>query len=400
MRQPRVVAMVASRVLAAAVAISASAQPAGAPGVLNYIEGQALINGLSLAEGSAGIARLVAGETLTTQQKGKVEVLLTPGTFLRVGGNGSVSLIALDPASTEILLEKGRATLEATEIPSGRLVVNLAGSTVRILEPGLYDLDAKRKQVHVFDGHAIISSFGSGVDLIAGHWVDLTPGDSLLLNKFDEESFRQDDLYQWTSLRSAYLAEASANLAANYAANYAQGNFDAMSGGGAGWCWDATYDVFTFIPVGGIRYSPFGWGFYSPRVVYQTPPVAHRPDKWVPGHHHFDPDPNRWGPGFHYPIPARTVPVPASVTPPAVVRPAPRVPQPGGPQQIGGFRPAPAQPAPICDAQMRTSAPPRAPVTAPAHAPGNTFRPALPAVTHVSAPPAPPRSNGGGGKKN
>ena len=65
------------------------------------------------------------------------------------------------------------------------------------------------------------------------------------------------DLYRWSSLRSAYLAEANADAAPLYV--YGGANWY-----GAGWYWDPWFSAYTFIPGDGIFYSPFGWGLYSP----------------------------------------------------------------------------------------------------------------------------------------
>ena len=49
-----------------------------------------------------------------------------------------------------------------------------------------------------------------------------------------------------------------------------------------------------YLPGGGFFYNPFGWGFYSPVVVYHTPIVVAR------GVHHFDGTrPVAIGRGFH-----------------------------------------------------------------------------------------------------
>src|ERR1700747_2573571 len=62
---------------------------AALPGTLNYVEGEASIGSNSLDSKSIGSAELQAGQSLTTG-KGKAEVLLTPGVFLRVGNDSSV----------------------------------------------------------------------------------------------------------------------------------------------------------------------------------------------------------------------------------------------------------------------------------------------------------------------
>jgi hypothetical protein len=48
------------------------------PGTINYVEGQASVDGQPLSPNSVGSAELEKGQVLTTQA-GKVEVLLTPG---------------------------------------------------------------------------------------------------------------------------------------------------------------------------------------------------------------------------------------------------------------------------------------------------------------------------------
>jgi hypothetical protein len=53
---------------------------------------------------------------------------------------------------------------------------------------------------------------------------------------------------------------------------------------GPGWYWDLWFGAFTFLPADGFLYNPFGWGFYSPLVVYRVSIV--RPAGNVA--HHFD----------------------------------------------------------------------------------------------------------------
>jgi hypothetical protein len=61
-----------------------------------------------------------------------------------------------------------------------------------------------------------------------------------------------DDLYNWSSLRSQYLAEANNQIAGEYA--YGPGFYP-------GWYWDPYAWDYTFIGADPF-YSPFGWGFY------------------------------------------------------------------------------------------------------------------------------------------
>jgi len=124
------------------------------------------------------------------------------------------------------------------------------------------------------------------VKVDGGHEVNLTSPGTLKSRKFDKQEFSQTDLYRWSSLRSSYLAEANVDAARSYMVNgvYGPGWF------GAGWYWDPWFGTYTFIPADGIFYSPFGWGFFSPVVVFRAPVfIGHR---FV---HHF-------GPGFGAPV--------------------------------------------------------------------------------------------------
>src|SRR5438309_275498 len=113
------------------------------PGSVNYVEGQASIGGQELDAGSVGSTHLQTGQTLDTQS-GKVEVLLTPGVFLRVSDNSSVKMVNAALANTEVELDKGRAMVEGTDINKNNDIrVDQGGATTKILKNGLYDFDAR-----------------------------------------------------------------------------------------------------------------------------------------------------------------------------------------------------------------------------------------------------------------
>ena len=96
-------------------------------------------------------------------------------------------------------------------------------------------------------------------------------------------------------------AEANVDGARILYANYGGGGpfwgagFWGPGWGGGGWYWDPWFSAYTFMPGGGIFYGPFGWGFYSPGLVFRAP--------FFGGHfyHTFNAaDVRAWGPGQHY----------------------------------------------------------------------------------------------------
>ena len=292
-----VLALLLGGVLALPVRADDSNNPERAvPGTLNYVEGSVAIGSQALNAKSIGSAQLQDGQSLTTQ-KGKAEILLTPGVFLRVGDNSSVKMISSSLTDTQVQVDRGHAMVEVAEIhPQNLLRVTADGETAELLKTGLYDFDLNAQQLRVFDGKAEIEYGDGHFDVKGSHEVPLEPGQRVKAQKFDKKQYAQDDLYRWSSLRSAYVAEANVNAAGIYA-NSGWGPWG-PGWWGAGWYWDPWFAGFTFIPGDGIFYSPFGWGFYSPWWVYRAPyyGVWGRPGFY----RNFSVNYRNWGPGAHY----------------------------------------------------------------------------------------------------
>jgi hypothetical protein len=227
---------------------------------VNYVEGQVSINGESLGAGAIGNTELNPGQTLETGA-GKAELLLTPGVFFRLGDNGSVTMISPSLTNTELRLDKGQATVEVADLrPENNIVIAEDGAKVRLAKTGLYEFDAEKNLVRVYQGQANVEVNGQNIEVKNERQLAFNAGASMKPEKFDKDA--QDDLYRWSSLRSSYLAEANVDRAQVYQ----MGNWY-----GAGWDWDPYYDAYTYIPGDGIFYSPFGWGFYSPFFVGVAP---------------------------------------------------------------------------------------------------------------------------------
>ncbi|MGA3212744.1 MAG: hypothetical protein ABSD20_15665, partial [Terriglobales bacterium] len=253
---------------------------------------------------SIGSAELQPGQSLITEQ-GKAEVLLTPGVFLRVGANSSVTMISPSITDTEVGLDRGHAMIEIAEIhPENDIRMRENGATVRMLKTGLYDFDGRQEQLRIFDGKALVQDGTQQVSVKDGREVSLAGNGSLKAQKFNKKSYEDGDLYRWSSLRSAYLAEANVDAAGAYAMNgWGPWGFGWW---GTGWYWDPWFDAYTFLPGAGMFYSPFGWGFYSPWWVYRCPLYGygylHRYGYGYYDHyvHHFSGNARNWGPGPHY----------------------------------------------------------------------------------------------------
>lgn len=209
------------------------------------------MDGQAVTSQQVGNVTLQAGQELTTAN-GKAEVLLTPGVFLRVDDNSTVKMISPDLANTQVAVEQGRAGIEVDDLmKENDLQIVDAGVTTRLQKTGYYEFDANSPQVMVFKGEA-------QADLANGRDKEIKGDHELLLaeNGKDhyghiQEKTRNDDLFNWSRLRSHYLAEANHDIAGEYADD----------GYAPGWYWDPYgWGGYTFL--GGGFMSPFGWGFY------------------------------------------------------------------------------------------------------------------------------------------
>ena len=259
------------------------------PGTLNYVEGQASIGDQTLDSKSIGAAELGNGQTLETKN-GKAEILLTPGVYLRLGSNSSAKMVSNSLTDTQVMVNSGEAMLEVDELyKQNNIRISQPGADTRIVKTGLYDFDAGNQAVRVFDGKAVVAANDHETTLKKNRELTLNTSD-VKATEFNKKTVAQsDDLYRWSSLRSQYLSEANMSTAQMYFVNgwYGPGWW------GPGWYWNPWFAGFTFLPGAGYFYSPFGWGFYSPLVVWRAPGV-------IGGYHRFDgARPVAIGEGFH-----------------------------------------------------------------------------------------------------
>ena len=246
---------------------SDNAMPAR-PGSVNYVEGQAAIGSEALNTSSIGSIELGMNQALTTQA-GKVEMLLTPGVFMRVADNSTVKMVTPDLANTEVELVKGRALIEVIDIHrENNIRIDQNGANARLLKNGLYDFDADHSQIRVIKGEAEVRAGNQEVKLKDKRLVTINTGGPLKSQRFESRQY-EDDFYRWSALRSGYLSEASVDAASVYVG---QGpGWYGPGWSGLGWYWNPWYGVYTFLPEDRIFWSPFGWRYYSPIFAYRTP---------------------------------------------------------------------------------------------------------------------------------
>jgi hypothetical protein len=233
------------------------------PGTVNYVEGQVSVNGSTIGTQQSGSVTLENDQVLTTAQ-GKAEILLSPGAYLRVGGNSEVRMLNAGLADPRIEVVRGEAILEVDYRPKmAGIDVMERGADTAILKEGLYKFDSDEGRVEVIDGKAAVTFNGQSKEMGKGKELVLN-GAPLKTVSFDPKA--EDDLYRWSDVRASYEAEANVGSAQTV---YAAGGWG--MGYGPGWFWNPYFSTYAWLPGDGFFYSPFGYPFFSPGYVIYAP---------------------------------------------------------------------------------------------------------------------------------
>jgi len=229
------------------------------------VEGRVLLDGKPVEVKITSFPEVKENMELRTED-GRAEVLLNPGVFLRLAENSSVRMIANKLSDTKVEFLSGSALIESSrELAQKENFVSILykGSTAHLRKSGIYRFDSEPAQFKVYSGEAEVES-GSNVLIVkTGKLVSF---DGLVaVEKFNPKD--GDELSRWSQRRAEYVSMANVS-AAKYVSNSGTGWHS------SGWYYNPYFGMFTYIPMNGMFYSPYGYSYFSPWTVgrfYQAP---------------------------------------------------------------------------------------------------------------------------------
>jgi hypothetical protein len=252
--------------LAGATSYIASAQSviSAKSGIVHYVEGRVFLNNELVETKFGQFPDIKENQELRTEE-GRVEVLLTPGVFLRLGENGSIRMVTNRLIDTRVELLSGEAVVEADELlKDNGVTIVYKDYTVRIQKSGSYSFNSEASRLRVYSGVALVDLNGKTQEVKEGH--ALAMDGALQVASFEKKDV--DELYRWQVQRSEYIAMANVSAAKQVADSGAYA-------GTSSWYFNPYYDMYTFLPGagygmggGGFYMNPFGYGFFSPLSVY------------------------------------------------------------------------------------------------------------------------------------
>src|SRR5207237_4371434 len=213
---------------------------------------------------------LASGDIVTTSLGSQVEVLLNPGTYLRLAEKSEFVLVDNSLDNLLVRINKGSAIIEATGTDRIELHVPIVTAQRRmtIVRAGVYRINVTPGTTELFVRKGRVSLSGNNTDLVkSGKKATFTGGEPTVakLTSSDKDEF--DD---WSKTRGQTLARAnqrlSARLVNGYLSSSSWGFADARFGRWGLWTWSPFASCYTFLPFYYGWGSPYGnnYGAYAP----------------------------------------------------------------------------------------------------------------------------------------
>lgn len=216
---------------------------------------------------------LDAGDRVKTDWDGRVEILLNPGSYLRLGGNSEVELLDNSLSNLEVKLLRGTAIVEATGADGLELNIGISTPHTRlaIVRQGLYRLNVVPQdatELIVRKGRVILSD-DQHTKVKGGNKVIFSATNVTVAKLTGEEKKNKDDVESWSKERAEMVAKANRKIT-NTMLNSAFASFDSRfpydNYRPLGlWFFNSRLSCYTFLPFFYGWGSPYG-GWYSTAI--------------------------------------------------------------------------------------------------------------------------------------
>ena len=157
---------------------------------------------------------LRSGDRVRTAGDGRVEILLNPGSYLRLGGNSEVELLDNSLANLELRLWRGTAIVEATGADGVELNIGISTPHTRVVvvRQGLYRLHVipeDATELIVRKGRVILSD---SQKVKGGNKIVFSATNTLVAKLSKDEKKQKDEVEVWSRERAQTLAKANRKI--------------------------------------------------------------------------------------------------------------------------------------------------------------------------------------------
>lgn len=215
--------------------------------------------------------RIEIGDQVSTGVDGRAEILLNPGSYIRLAGNSSFEFGSTDLEDLQIRLEAGSAMFEVFATNEFRVSVFTPKGKVALVDSGVYRIDISGDgtgKVSVTEGTAEVGS-----TIIKKGRTGTIGSGSVIVAKFDRG--KRDEIAEWSRSRAKELAKMTSSLRNE---SVSRSLLNSFNRGGWGiydsfglWVYNPFLRSHCFLPFGGGWYSPYGYGYRAGIDWYNLP---------------------------------------------------------------------------------------------------------------------------------
>ena len=208
---------------------------------------------------------LTSGDVVTTGMNSQVEILLNPGSYLRLAENSEFTLVDNSLNNLLVSLGRGSAIIEATgnDYTELRIGIAIGQEMLFIVRRGIYRLIATPTSTEVLVRKGRVQIGNDPKQIVkSGRKLTFAGGTSFTAKL---EKSEPDEFDKWSKERGKTLARANEKLSARLLNGYLSRNtFSLASGFGRGglWTFSPFLRCFTFLPFYADWSSPYG-GYYG-----------------------------------------------------------------------------------------------------------------------------------------
>jgi hypothetical protein len=220
---------------------------------------------------------LASGDVVNTGLGSQAEILLNPGTYLRLAEQSEFEMVDNSLDNLLVKLIKGSAIIEATGPGEVELRIPIITEQKRmtIVRAGIYRINVRPGITELFVRKGRISLGSDRDDIIkSGKKVTFSGAGQSVAKLEKTETDQFDD---WSKLRGQTLARANEKLSARalngYLASSTWGRIDTSFGRWGLWTWSPFASCYTFLPFYYGWGSPYGrsYGLFAPYYGYGYP---------------------------------------------------------------------------------------------------------------------------------
>ncbi len=222
-------------------------------GPVNYVEGEVTVSNeldiRSLVKGD----KVLIGDKVRTAANAKAEILLNPGSYIRLAENSEFEFLNTSLDDLQLRLNKGTAILEIFATKDFKVSVLTPKAEVSLTKTGVYRFDINDSGEGTLKVWKGIAQVGH---LKIAKRQKAVLSDQVMVAKFSHDG--KDQIERWSKDRSKYLAKLNSQLERKTLR-------DSLIASHNSWSFYDSFGLWVFTPRFGVYcFLPFGYGWQNP----------------------------------------------------------------------------------------------------------------------------------------